>query len=95
MADKKYIEVNAVKRELVQLVIAYGYEDIDEDIEEILDRLPAADVAPVVHAEWKERNIFGAKYKQCSNCGISVPQNHAGDYCSHCGAEMDGGEQRD
>ena len=52
-----------------------------------INEAPAADVAPVVHAHWtnKERyhsTLFGV----CSNCGES---SVADPYCSNCGAKMD------
>ena len=70
--------------------------DLGRVIEENIERLPAADVAPVVHAHWKfvsgpdEDNNLQV---MCSNCGagdlhaveVTVP------YCWRCGARMDGG----
>ena len=59
-------------------------------------KLPAADVAPVVHGRWiLERTPDGKPYCfHCSACdsdyhhiGITV----ATDYCPNCGAKMDGG----
>lgn len=54
---------------------------------------PAADVAPVVHGRWIEREkyTFGTMY-DCSICGTRILDNgHSWNYCSHCGAKMDGG----
>ena len=54
--------------------------------------LPAADVAPIVHAHWKcptanptisNRDFFS----DCSNCGITKMDET--DYCPACGARMD------
>lgn len=72
--------------------------DLGRVIEENIERLPAADVVPVVHAHWKfvagpdEDNNLQV---MCSNCGagdlqavdVTVP------YCWKCGARMDGGER--
>lgn len=60
---------------------------------EIAD-IPAADVAPVVHARWVEG--------KCSNCGVDIPTDDAHDaifesecrFCYYCGAKMDGGDKR-
>ena len=55
--------------------------------------LPAADVAPVVHGRWieQERYTFGVMY-DCSICGDRILDNgHSWNYCSNCGAKMDGG----
>ena len=55
-----------------------------ESVLEYAENLPAADVAPVVHARWKryEKNLG-----ECSECGeiVSVRNN----YCPNCGAKMD------
>ena len=62
-------------------------------------KIPAADVAPVVHGEWiLEREPNGKPYCfHCSACdgdfhyiGITVKY----DYCPNCGAKMDGGAIR-
>lgn len=53
--------------------------------------MPAADVAPVIHARWVEG--------KCSNCGVDIPTDDAHDaifesecrFCYYCGAKMDGG----
>lgn len=68
--------------------------------EYVLNSVPAADVAPVVHGEWKfiagpdeDNNI----QVMCDNCGAG--DVHAADvtvpYCWKCGARMDGGESDD
>lgn len=57
---------------------------------ESIARLPAADVAPVVHAQWIE-NPQTSDYT-CSLCGRVCADDHIEcPYC-HCGARMDGGE---
>ena len=47
--------------------------------------MPAANVAPVVHARWKR---YGKNLGECSECGeiVSVRSN----YCPNCGSKMDG-----
>ena len=50
-------------------------------VRKIVAELPAADVDPVVHAQWKDDT--------CTNCGYGVqPWNNTG-YCPSCGARMD------
>ena len=54
----------------------------------ILMRLPAADVAPVVHGRWDiSKGPLGDMCK-CSACGSlpSLPTK----FCPYCGARMDG-----
>ena len=58
---------------------------------EIAD-IPAADVAPVVHGRWveKEKYDFGIMY-DCSLCGNRILDNgHPWNYCPNCGADMRG-----
>lgn len=57
-----------------------------------IDRTPTADVQPVVHAHWIERQLSdrGEFEFCCSNCehtyyGYDIP----GNYCPNCGAKMD------
>lgn len=62
-------------------------------------KLPAADVAPVVHGKWIVR--FDGPYKRrrcyCSHCGKhngvgGIAKNQEKPYCPNCGAKMDGGD---
>ena len=64
-----------------------------------IGKLPAADVAPVVHGRWVVR--FDGPYKRrrcyCSHCGKhngvgGIAQNQEKPYCPNCGAKMDGGD---
>lgn len=53
----------------------------------LLEKVPAADVAPVVHGQWLEED--GVQI--CSNCG----EEHCWDeyrapFCDNCGTRMDG-----
>ena len=55
--------------------------------------LPTADVAPVVHGRWieKDKYTFGVMY-DCSICGDRILDNgHSWNYCPNCGAKMNGG----
>ena len=54
-----------------------------------LNRIPAADVAPVVHAKWVPFHSQAAgDIQYCSACdvGFDAPMG----FCPHCGARMDG-----
>lgn len=61
-------------------IAGFSYEHVIE----ILDNIPAADVAPVVHGRWKR---YGRNLGECSNCGEIV--NIRYNYCPNCGAKMD------
>ena len=61
-------------------------------------KLPAADVAPVVHAHWVVRfdGTYNRRRCYCSHCGKhngvgGIAQNQEKPYCPNCGAKMDGG----
>ncbi len=67
-----------------------------------VDDAPAADVAPVVHGRWIEReDPMLDTYYTCSACNEDFYIEQTGDpvkdlftytYCPNCGAKMDGAE---
>lgn len=65
------------------------------DCKEAIENIPAADVAPVIHARW-----IGSKYdpetgdymEKCSHCGV-FSREYWKPHCSECGALMDLDEQ--
>ena len=63
-----------------------------ESVLEYAENLPAADVAPVIHAHWIRYPDCGVT--KCSNCGWSIEECWNSDYCPHCGAKMDEKEDR-
>ena len=71
-------------------IYADAYNDLAEDFYSI----PAADVAPVVHAMW-DKNGY------CTNCKKHAPFwsisscYYKSPYCQSCGAMMDGGATDD
>ena len=81
-----------------------GWRDAHADVDDVhgcglledviceVDAQTAADVAPVVHGRW----LDGDDYMFCSKCGMqwNYCDNDTQDfnYCPHCGAKMDGGE---
>lgn len=60
----------------------------------LIKALPAADVAPVVHAYWipqKENHEFKEALMNCSACGYPVSRWTGNtNFCPNCGAKMDG-----
>lgn len=59
-----------------------------------VEEAPAADVAPVVHAEWVVCGDGDNVPWMCSHCGKTTAHKYKviyGKYCPHCGAKMDGG----
>lgn len=59
-------------------------------------KLPAADVAPMVHGRWMHEETEGGFHIwRCNRCGRGMNDNPEGIdlYCYHCGARMDGGDK--
>ena len=75
----EYIEREAVLK--ICRIADYAYNIADE-----VEKLPSADVKPVVHGEWKDYPICDDCY-QCSNCGVLSMGKYY--FCSSCGARMD------
>lgn len=50
-------------------------------------KLPAADVAPVVHGKWGDNGISGSMLVKCSVCGFDCGASSFS-YCPNCGARM-------
>ena len=54
-----------------------------------IEKIPAADVAPVVHGRWIMHDDEFGLTCECSVCQIETMGD--GNYCPNCGAKMDGG----
>jgi hypothetical protein len=52
-------------------------------------KLPAADVAPVVHGRWESTGLISCKCSVCQHLELKGNEEYL--YCPHCGAKMDGG----
>ena len=64
------------------------YADAYNDLAEDFYRIPAADVAPVVHGRW----VFGGDgCVICSKCNEEESNDNHRNFCPNCGAKMDGG----
>lgn len=79
----EYIDMEKAKR-LLHIEYAYAAE-------QLLDEIPADDVAPVVHGRWVRKKWTFV----CPNCDYvdAYPFDDRYNYCPNCGAKMDGGEK--
>ncbi len=83
----EYINREKTKR-LLHIEYAYAAE-------QLLDEIPAADVAPVVHGRWNVVEGRRLDNAICSNCGRRFQAYYeAYRFCPNCGAKMDGGVDR-
>ena len=101
----KYIELEALKNRFAKRLVwlkkdihdeySLGLYDGCEYDTKLIDEIPAADVAPVVHAQFTHigpRFAGGVDWWNCSICGSLVSGVETKfSYCPHCGAKMDGG----
>ena len=73
----------------IYYIASFSYEHVIE----ILENIPAADVAPVVHGRWV--SVPHKLARVCSVCNRDEPYKFADidvdvyDYCPNCGAKMD------
>lgn len=86
MTMAEYIDREKAKR-LLHIEYAYAAE-------QLLDEIPAADVAPVVYGRWAH---LGGDEWCCSACGFVITTEGSWDKptkkcCEDCGAKMDGGD---
>ena len=67
-------------------------QTMHDALQEALDRVPSADVAPVRHGRWApyaRRGICGLLFS-CSECNAKY--DGTPNYCPNCGAKMDKSE---
>jgi hypothetical protein len=57
---------------------------------EAITRIPAADMAPVVHGKWKPTEYpIMSECEDCSECGYRTVYGHRFKFCPNCGTRMD------
>lgn len=89
---KKYIDIDLAKESLLG-----WYPNLDDQqIEYMLDTIPAADVEEVKHGYWYDIDSdVGWELVGCSICSREYSLcdgEDRTDYCPRCGAKMDGGK---
>lgn len=93
----KYIEPEALKNRFAKRLVwlkkdihdeySLGLYDGCEYDTKLIDEIPAADVAPVVHGRWIMHDDEFGLTCECSVCHIETMGD--GNYCPNCGAKMD------
>lgn len=94
----EYIEREAAIDAIMKVYVrTAGYKARERvfEAEEAVHRLPAADVAPVVHGHFVHdgpRFAGGVDWWHCSRCGrlVTDVERNRFHYCPWCGARMDG-----
>lgn len=89
----KYVDIDAVKEAVRGAECDANWDGRRFDaefIENALDFIPAADVAPVVHGRWEH---IGGDEWCCFVCGFVLTTEGSWDkptkkYCENCGAKM-------
>ena len=75
-----------------------------DTVEMVVSNTPAADVVEVRHGKWidlHDENVLYEQTYKCSICGewfvfeSGTPKENEYNYCSHCGAKMDGHKKDD
>ena len=97
---RKYIDAEQMKYQIRHQGVPddyYNDEDSEDIMCEMVDDLPDADVAEVIHSEWHTATVrMSCIDVTCRNCHrtekISITNYF--EYCPHCGAKMDG-ERKD
>lgn len=85
----KYIDADCLYKDITRSI------DYCEDILEIVERQPAADVVEVRHGRWIEQEADMDTIYECSVCGEpfvtidGTPADNLWHYCPNCGAKMD------
>ena len=82
----RYIDADVMKKNLEENYVFIGFADLLNDIIEVIDTQPTADVVEVVrckdckHYEWADNRAFGMPTKYCSWTGFEDVDDN--DFCS-------------
>ena len=99
----KYIELEALKNRFAKRLVwlkkdihdeySLGLHDGCEYDTKLIDEIPTADVASVVHGRWEiVVGSNGKEYMVCTCCRVSQDLTGVFTYCPNCGCRMDGGD---
>ena len=99
----KYIELEALKNRFAKRLVwlkkdihdeySLGLHDGCEYDTKLIDEIPTADVAPVVHGRWEiVVGSNGNEYMVCTCCRVSQDLTGVFTYCPNCGCRMGGSD---
>lgn len=75
-----------------EINLVYKRQELCKAVKSVFSDMPAADVAPVVHAEWEiVTGSDGKEYMVCGECRKQQSLTGTFLHCPNCGAKMDGG----
>lgn len=91
----RYIDANAIKYRTHTECGGHGiFYDVTTVSKDEIDKIPTADVVEVRHGEWKEYFMYDCWHYDCPFCddGYATKgrEKHPANYCSNCGAKLDG-----
>lgn len=91
----KLIDADALKRKIEESGVNGTIANyVKRTLAATLDNEPTVDAAPVVHGRWiqYEPDLHGTKPLECGACHYLFARLYPRDFCPHCGAKMDGGD---
>lgn len=86
----EYIDREAFKEEVRRLSMHYLNEWDTLGVLAAVDRIPAADVRPVVRGKWQWTETGNDDYEQYWVCSVCGEHNYyESNFCPNCGAKME------
>ena len=85
------------KNDVIELLIGLDSLPWEEEVDDIVNSLPATEVREIIHAKWERPVLIkGHWYRRCTKClydsahGAADNKEFMPIFCSNCGAIMDG-----
>lgn len=79
--------INLIENECYKTGFDLGYSKDNAKMVELVNAIPAVEVAPVKPGTWLDHQMGNWIYAKCSECGtVHDVKSH---FCPHCGKKMD------